>query len=212
MDVVLKGDMDGVETTEQLQERLDIPVVYLSAYADDHTLQRAKTTEPYGYLVKPYEERELRTTIEVALYKHRVEGIAKDVQRWRSAILRSIGDAVIVTDVKGRIRLTNRAAEGLTGWPDEEAFGKDLSLVLHLIDEKTRVVQGFPAAKALPKGSGVELEKGSLLIARSGQEIAVEGTVAPIYDQAEDFSGYVVTFRDVTEHRLAEAASGADAE
>jgi PAS domain S-box-containing protein len=206
MDMVLKGDMDGVEATEQLQERFDIPVVYLTAYADDDTLQRAKTTQPYGYLVKPYEEKELRTTIEIALYKHRIEAMAKEMQRWRSAILRSIGDGVIVTDAKGRIRLANRVAEKLTGWRDDEAFGQDLAGVLHLIDEKTRAVRNFPAAKPLPKGSSVDLEQGSLLVSKSGKEIPIEGTMAPVYDQAEDFTGYVLTFRDITERRHAEAA------
>src|SRR5262249_55167153 len=89
MDVVLKGKLDGVKTTEALREWFDIPVVYLTAYADDQTLKRAKVTEPYGYLVKPYEEKELRTTIEIALYKHRLEATAKEMQRWRSAVLRS---------------------------------------------------------------------------------------------------------------------------
>ena len=76
MDIVLKGDMDGVEVSDQIRDRFDIPVVYLTAYADDATLRRAKITEPYGYLVKPYEEKELRTTIELALFRHRLQGIS----------------------------------------------------------------------------------------------------------------------------------------
>ena len=73
MDIVLEGKMDGVEAAEQIRDRFDIPVVYLTAYADDNTLQRAKVTEPYGYILKPFEERELHTAIEIALYKHRME-------------------------------------------------------------------------------------------------------------------------------------------
>jgi len=73
MDIVLKGGMDGVEAAEEIQARLKIPVVYLTAYADDETLERAKVTQPFGYIVKPFEERELYTSIEVALYRHKME-------------------------------------------------------------------------------------------------------------------------------------------
>lgn len=73
MDIVLKGDMDGIETAALLRERFNIPVVYLTAYADESTLQRAKITEPFGYVLKPFQERELHVAIEMALYKHKAE-------------------------------------------------------------------------------------------------------------------------------------------
>lgn len=78
MDIRLKGEIDGVEAAHQIQARFSIPVVYLTAHADKDTLQRAKVTEPFGYILKPFEERELYTIIEVALYKHKVE---KDRER-----------------------------------------------------------------------------------------------------------------------------------
>ena len=83
MDITLTGDIDGIEAAEQIRARFDIPVVYLTAYADDKTLRRAARTEPAGYLLKPFDEGELRTTIEITLYKHR----ARKVQRRRDAIL-----------------------------------------------------------------------------------------------------------------------------
>ena len=70
MDIRLKGDVDGIEAAEQIQKRFHIPVIYLTAHSDDATLQRAKMTEPYGYILKPFQERELHTTVEMALYKH----------------------------------------------------------------------------------------------------------------------------------------------
>ncbi len=73
MDIVLKGDMDGVEAAQQIRDRFHIPVVYLTAYADEDTLQRAKITEPFGLILKPFEERELHAAIEMALYKHKAE-------------------------------------------------------------------------------------------------------------------------------------------
>jgi len=73
MDIKLKSGMDGIETAEHIHNRLDIPVVYLTAYADDRTLERAKITEPFGYIIKPVEDTELKSAIELALYRHTAE-------------------------------------------------------------------------------------------------------------------------------------------
>lgn len=73
MDIMLKGDMSGIEAAEQIKETLNIPVIYLTAYADENTLAKAKVTEPYGYIIKPFKEIDLHTSIEMALYKHTKE-------------------------------------------------------------------------------------------------------------------------------------------
>ncbi len=73
MDIMLRGEMDGIETAKQIKQMANVPVIFLTAYADVSTLDRAKQAEPYGYLIKPFQERELRSTIEMALYKHAIE-------------------------------------------------------------------------------------------------------------------------------------------
>ena len=73
MDIRLHGDLDGIDAAEQIRSNLGIPVVYLTAYADDKTVERATKTQPYGYILKPFRERELGTAIEVALYNHQME-------------------------------------------------------------------------------------------------------------------------------------------
>lgn len=73
MDIVLKGDMDGIETAKKLNETLSIPIIYLTAYADDAILKRAATTVPYGYILKPYKEKELKANIEMAIYRKKIE-------------------------------------------------------------------------------------------------------------------------------------------
>ena len=73
MDIKLDGDIDGIEAANQIHHSLHAPIVYLTAYADDEILRRAKITEPYGYIIKPLEERELQSNIEIALYKHKME-------------------------------------------------------------------------------------------------------------------------------------------
>lgn len=84
MDIKLKGDMDGVAAAEQIRTRFNIPVIYLTAYADEDTLQRAKVTEPYSYILKPLQERELQTNIEIALYKHGMDKkVRESEERYR---------------------------------------------------------------------------------------------------------------------------------
>jgi CheY-like chemotaxis protein len=90
MDIHLAGDLDGVDTAGKIHALYDIPVIYLTAYADKVLLERAKITEPYGYVVKPYDERELHSVIEMALYKHRIE---REIKK-RDAILFAVSSAV----------------------------------------------------------------------------------------------------------------------
>ncbi len=73
MDVQLKGELDGIDAAEKINSDLGIPVVYLTAFSDEQTLARAKTARPFGYLLKPFEERELYTTVEIAIYRHEAE-------------------------------------------------------------------------------------------------------------------------------------------
>lgn len=73
MDIMLKGDIDGVEAAKEIRERFDIPVVYLTAYSDNNILERAKRTEPFGYIIKPFDEKDLYSNIEVALHRCRKE-------------------------------------------------------------------------------------------------------------------------------------------
>ena len=78
MDIVLKGEMDGIEAAQKIRDSYDIPVVYLTAYSDERTLKRAKITQPFGYIIKPFDDRELHSAVEVALYKHQMESKLKE--------------------------------------------------------------------------------------------------------------------------------------
>src|SRR5437773_3394601 len=182
MDIVLKGDMDGVEAAEQMRDRFNIPVVYLTAYSDDNNFQRAKVTEPLGYVLKPFEERELQTTIEMALYRHELERKLRESRQWLATTLRCIGDAVIATDKQGHVKFMNPVAEDLTGWKQEEAIGKELSRIFNIVSEETRNPSENPSAKVLREGRIVGLAKHSILISRDGREIAIDDSAAPIRD------------------------------
>lgn len=115
MDINLYGRMSGVEAAAKIRESLDIPVVYLTACADDDTLQLAKSTGPFGYLLKPFQETELRATIEMTLYRHKKERELKERQSFIEAILSNIQSGIIVTDLDRRIRLINPYALDFVG-------------------------------------------------------------------------------------------------
>ncbi len=205
MDIRLKGAMDGIEAAAEIRDRFGIPVVFLTAYADEGTLQRAKATEPYGYIIKPFQERELYTAIEVALYKHEMERKLRESERWLATTLRSIGDAVIAADEKGLVTFMNPVAEALTGWEQEEALGKDLTEVFNIVNEETRTLAESPVTRALREGMVVGLADHSILVAEDGREILVDDSAAPIRDDKGNFIGVVLVFRDIAERKQAEA-------
>ncbi len=204
MDIVLKGDMDGIEAAELIRTQFSIPVVYLTAYADERLLQRAKATEPYGYILKPFEDRELHTTIEMALYKHEMEKKLRASEQWLATTLRSIGDGIIATDTNGRITFMNPVAETLTGWHKEETLGKPLEEVFHIVNEETRKRCENPFKKILETGGVVGLANNTVLIARDGTERLLADSGAPICDDNNNILGTVLIFSDVTEKRKME--------
>jgi len=206
MDIRLKGEMDGIETTRKIKERFDIPVVYLTAYADEATIERAKVTEPLGYLIKPFEERELNSILQVAIYKHSLDQKLRESEKWLSTTLKSIGDGVIATDSEGKVKFMNPVAETLTGWTQSEAAGKELSEVFIISNEDTGEIIDNPVKKVLQNGLTVGLANHTVLKDRHGIERYISDTASPILDSAGKVSGVVLVFQDVTTQKIAEIA------
>jgi PAS domain S-box-containing protein len=206
MDIMLKGEMNGTEAAEQIRSQFNIPVVYLTAYTDEEVLNKAKVTEPFGYIIKPFEDRELNAAIEIALYKHRMEKRLKESEQWLSTTLMSIGDAVIATEKNGHVVFMNYVAELLTGWKQKEAMGRPLEDVFNIINEETRKEVENPVNKVIREGKIVGLANHTMLIAKDGTELAIDDSGSPIIDERGDIIGIVLVFRDVGEKRQAENA------
>lgn len=192
MDIHLRGDLDGVEAAREIRERFDVPVIYLTAYADPATLQRARVTEPFGYLLKPFEERELHVVIEMALHRHELQRRLRESERWLAATLRSIGDSVIATDAEWHIRFMNPAAERLTGWSAVEAAGRELADVLHV--SLPSMPRAFVTGHEDASGGTAQ----GVLVTRDGREITVEESSTLIRDDAGTVIGTVIAIRDVS--------------
>jgi two-component system, response regulator PdtaR len=127
MDIQLAGTMDGIETAEWIRTHLSIPVIFLTAHADDINLDRAKVTEPYGYLVKPYDERELHSVIEMALYKHRMEKKTREDAWTIRTLANAIPDAILLLDPGQRIIALNKSMAQRLGDNPAALLGTDLS-------------------------------------------------------------------------------------
>jgi signal transduction histidine kinase len=223
IDLNLSGKINGVSAAKQIRDRFNIPVVYLTDSSDEETLQRAKLTTPFGYLVKPLEANYLKTTIEMAIYRHQLEQELKQSQQWFATTLHSIGEAVIATDARGIIRFINPVAESITGWTRSQALEKDVSDVFRIVNPSAHLP--YPEAPSeLTLGVG-EVEEifaenldgnspddlgwttscDRLLIAKNGRQIPIEDTVAPINDENNKIIGAVYVFRDISARQQTEA-------
>ena len=203
MDIRIKGAMDGIETAEKIRAQFDIPVVFLSAFADDETLQRAKIAEPFGYIVKPFERRNLQTTIETACYKHQMERRVRESEHRFIATLTCIGEAVIATDTNSNITFLNPTAEKLSGWTQEAALGKSAGEVFRLFDEQTRLPLRDISEVAIT--GTAKRATGLYLLSRDDVEIPVEHTAALIRGDKDTVIGWVLVLMDISERKRAEA-------
>jgi AmiR/NasT family two-component response regulator len=116
MDIHLKGKMDGIEASDRIARRYDIPVIYTTAHSDRETLSRAIRTQPYGYIIKPFNEHDLYSNIEMAMHKHRVKSRLEGSPEMVDSAINMVAGAVVITDAEGRIERLNLEAERVTGY------------------------------------------------------------------------------------------------
>ena len=199
MDIRIKGKLDGIATAQLLNERFDVPIIYLTAHADAATIDRAKKTGPHGYLVKPVRAPDLRSAIEIARYKHSMERQLRARERWFSTTVRSIADAVITVDLAGKITFMNPAAESLVAMTIEEAQGRSAHEVLRLLDTEARLQQDTPLDRALRERRAIEVPE-ALLETKGDFQRIIADSAAPVVDNGEVL-GAVMVFRDVTEQK-----------
>ena len=198
MDIRLKGGMDGIEAAEKLREEFSIPVVYLTAYADEGTLERAKVTGPFGYILKPFNEKELCSTIEMALYKHRMDQELKESEeRYRQLV--ELSPDIIIVQRAGKIDFINAAgarllgakdARGLTGTPVADIMSEELHAVLA---ERAQMVMSGAGKLPMTEGRYVGLD---------GRLIDVEVETVPVTFKGMPAVQSVA--RDITERKAAD--------
>ena len=197
MDIMLAGAMDGIEAAKQIRAQLGIPVIFLTAYTDEKTLERAKEVEPYGYILKPFKERELYTTIDIALYKYSIERKLRKQERLFSAILHSINDGIVATDTDLSVLFMNPVAEDMCGWREAAAKGRHVSQVVGLFDPRSQ--KDLLAAGPLPVSERPFFFNEALVKSASGRSVIVDGSVNRIHEKENSSEGFLIALRDITE-------------
>ena len=208
MDIRLRGNVDGIQVAEQVRKDFDIPVVYLTAYEDPKTLERASQTQAFGYIKKPIDSVSLRGSIEIAISKHRHERFLREQRDWFSASFAAVPDAVLVADGVGRISYINPLAEDLFGCKVDDVLGSPLYDLLRISHQDGRAVDDLiPLARL--QGTPVALPNDTWLDGGDGRRYAIEGSLAPRWHEGRA-DGVVVTFKDVTLRRFEEEQSKQD--
>jgi PAS domain S-box-containing protein len=204
MDIVLKGKKNGIDASHEIKKKISVPIIFLTAYSDTELIDKAKSIEPYAYIIKPFQEKQLFASIEMALYKNRMEKKLKESEERLSTTLRSINDGVIATDPSGCVILMNPVAEALTGWKEKEAVGKSVKDIFQSINEETGRPAEDPVTRANREGVVVGLANYSLLIAKDGTKLPIDDRCAPIRDDKGNITGVVLVFYDITEQKRIE--------
>ncbi len=200
MDIVLKGAMDGISTAKIINDKLEIPVIFLTAYSQDEMIARAKEVEPLGYMLKPLDERTLRPMLETSLFKAQLEKQRRKSQQYLMTTLNAIGEAVITTDPAGLVHMMNPMAEKLGGWKSKQVVTQPISEILHLEHRLSGEVVRNPVSRAMDSGRLERMAPDSVLATEDGRRLIVSGSASPIINrETGQMYGLVFIFRDITE-------------
>ncbi len=198
MDIKLTGGLSGIEAARKIRGLLDVPVVYLTAFSDRETLELAKGTDPYGYILKPFDEKSLNAIIEMSLSRHRHAREARESGRWMSAIAESMTEAVLICDGKGYVKFINPAAEQILGRRLRDVQEMRMRDIVSLVDAETRSPLLFPVTEPLLEGRSTMRGNCRLVIADE-REYPVEFTASPLRSPEGTLFGILYVFRRTLE-------------
>jgi len=199
MDIMLSGDIDGIDAAVEIKQSTGTPLIFITAYADEKTLERAKAAEPSGYILKPFKERELYSTIDIALYKSAVDIKLKRQERLFSAILHSISDGIISTDAAFTINFMNSAAESILGVKELLAQKKPIESYFKILDVKGNTInleELTKSAEAWP----IHFADASI-ITHDRRTLIVEGNINHLHEKDSSQSGFLIVLTDITEYK-----------
>jgi PAS domain S-box-containing protein len=198
MDIVMPGEMDGIDASKAIRAELDIPIIFLTAYADDNYINRAKSVEPFGYILKPFQEKEIKAAIEVALYNiYARKKLFESVEKYRT-ILEKANDPILISNAKsGCIFEFNRKAEEFFGIPSEKFVGME---IWQLFPED-RVRNYKKMITDLLKANETKYIE-LFIMNGKGEVVPVEASVCTAELKGEDV--FIAILRDITKRELSD--------
>ncbi|MGC9365051.1 MAG: PAS domain S-box protein [Fidelibacterota bacterium] len=204
----LSGEQQSsrIKKAARIQAASAVPAVLIVNDIEDSIFESNTAFDRFSVVKRPFTPRELEYAVELAISRAQMQQKLHDDQSWVTTTLKSIGDAVITTDIDGRINFMNHVAEELTGWKVKEAQGQGLGEVFRIVNEFTGESVENPATKVLREGVVQELANHTILISKTGRRIPIDDSGAPIKDDQGSISGVVLIFRDITEQRKAKNA------
>ncbi len=202
MDISLSGSMDGIEASEKIQCRFSIPVVYLTGHAEEETLQRAKKTEPYGYLQKPASPTELRNTIETALYKYEADKRVKDSEKRYRSLVELSPHGITEIGPHGKLVSVNPAYCRLLGYSRQELLGKSV-VDLESSEERKEELRNYLEHLVKDQPPPVPWFAGS--VAKDGRVVNLQIDWDYKRDDRGGVVGFISIVTDITERKRAEA-------
>lgn len=198
MDIMLKGDMTGIEAARQIRERFRVPIIYVTANTNPSIVQQAKITEPFGFIVKPFNERELHANIEMSLYKHRIERELADQKALLDEVFSSVQEGIALLDEYLSVVFCNPAYAALVEVPKHHLIGQNAFL---FFDDHSRSLL-IQEMKKRRKGESSTYEVS--LTTMKGSEKYVRITVTPRFAPDGAVIGEFVTMLDITARKQAE--------
>jgi PAS domain S-box-containing protein len=203
-------DISGIEICRRIKTDPSINSILVIQTSATFTEVRDRVRGLEGgadaYLTEPIEAEELVANIRAILRLRKAEQEVREQEAWLKTVMISIDDAVITTDLQGRVTLVNPVAQEMVGWTEAEAEGRPLTEVFRIINEQTRLPGESPVVRVLRGGSSAGFASNALLVARDERETPVDGSAAPIRDERGNIIGVVLTFRDVAERKRMEKA------
>lgn len=200
MDIRLEGQTDGIEAADEIRKRWDLPVIFLTAYSEDSAISRAKLAEPFGYILKPFEDRELKTTIEMAVYKHKVDRALRASKDFAENLIESLVDGLYVIDKEGKRIMVNTAMSKMTGFTKDELLGKMPDIVWP--PEQMKELR--EAFDGMMKGKMKEAE--FIFMRKNGDRFPVMLIPSYMRDESGKITNIINILRDITERKRAEDA------
>src|SRR4030043_933067 len=201
MDIRLKGKVDGITAAHRIQAKDNIPIIYVTAYADQHTLQRAIRTKPYGYILKPISDTDLKTSIEIGIYKHRLDQRLKESEKKFRMIFENANDIIALVDNHGLIIDINKRVKDILGFSPSRLIGRDFDELGILPESQLKPLveklQNPTARKAVNKITELEVKN------KHGRPIYLESSSVSL-QLSKEIQGFLAIIRDISARKKAE--------